>query len=303
VSSTVIEVRDLCHTYMRGTPLARQALRDVTLSIAEGELVAIIGRTGSGKSTLVQHFNGLLKPDSGHVFVDGQDIWQKGVALRDVRRKVGLVFQYPEHQLFEESVASDIAFAPRNMGLADNAVDDAVREAMRIVDLDYEEFAERSPFELSGGQKRRVAIAGVIAMRPKVLILDEPTAGMDPRGREDVLGEIQALHDEHGYTIVLVSHSMEDVARFANRLVVMEDGRIVMDGPPRNVFERRDELVEIGLGVPQVTDLMAELARRGYGFPTDVITVGEASEALLPSLLAASGLARESDTPCGGVGR
>lgn len=301
VSSTVIEVRNLYHTYMRGTPLARQALSDVTLSIAEGELVAIIGRTGSGKSTLVQHFNGLLKPDSGHVFVDGQDIWQKGVALRDIRRKVGLVFQYPEHQLFEESVASDIAFAPRNMGLSDNTVDEAVREAMRIVDLDYDEFAGRSPFELSGGQKRRVAIAGVIAMRPKVLILDEPTAGMDPRGREDVLGEIQQLHDEHGYTIVLVSHSMEDVARFANRLVVMEDGRIAMDGPPRDVFERRDELVEIGLGVPQITDLMAELARRGYDFPTDVITVDEASEALLPSLLAASGTAGESDSPCRGL--
>lgn len=288
MSRKIIEVQNLCYTYMRGTPLARQALTDVNLSIDEGDLVAIIGKTGSGKSTLVQHFNGLLKPDSGRVLVDGQDIWGKGVALRDIRRKVGLVFQYPEHQLFEETVALDIAFAPKNLGLSDAQVDDAVREAMRIVDLDYEEFADRSPFELSGGQKRRVAIAGVIAMCPKVLILDEPTAGMDPRGREDVLGEIQALHEKHGYTIVLVSHSMEDVARFAKRLVVMEAGKVVMDGDPREVFRHRQELIDIGLGVPQITDLMAELARRGYGFSTGAITVEEAREILLPPLLAAS---------------
>jgi energy-coupling factor transport system ATP-binding protein len=289
VSDTIIETRDLCYTYMRGTPLARQALGGVNVSIERGELVAIIGRTGSGKSTLIQHFNGLLKPDSGAVLVDGRDIWRKGVSLRDIRRKVGLVFQYPEHQLFEETVAADIAFAPRNLGMSEAEVDEAVREAMRIVDLDYDTLRARSPFELSGGQKRRVAIAGVLAMRPEVLVLDEPTAGMDPRGREEVLAEIRQLHDAHGYTIVLVSHSMEDVARFAERLIVMDGGAVVMEGAPREVFRNRDDLVRMGLGVPQVTGLMAELAARGLPYAEDVITVDEALHTLLPALLGASG--------------
>ena len=289
MSDTIIETRDLCYTYMRGTPLARQALGGVNVSIERGELVAIIGRTGSGKSTLIQHFNGLLKPDSGAVLVDGRDIWRKGVSLRDIRRKVGLVFQYPEHQLFEETVAADIAFAPRNLGMSEAEVDEAVREAMRIVDLDYDTLRARSPFELSGGQKRRVAIAGVLAMRPEVLVLDEPTAGMDPRGREEVLAEIRQLHDAHGYTIVLVSHSMEDVARFAERLIVMDGGAVVMEGAPREVFRNRDDLVRMGLGVPQVTGLMAELAARGLPYAEDVITVDEALHTLLPALLGASG--------------
>lgn len=289
MSDTIIEVHDLYYTYMRGTPLARQALTNVNVSIERGELVAIIGRTGSGKSTLIQHFNGLLKPDSGSVVVGGRDIWRKGVALRDIRRKVGLVFQYPEHQLFEETVAADIAFAPRNLGMSEADVDEAVREAMRVVDLDYDALRGRSPFELSGGQKRRVAIAGVLAMRPEVLVLDEPTAGMDPRGREEVLAEIRQLHEAHGYTIVLVSHSMEDVARFAERLIVMDGGTVVMEGSPREVFRNREDLVRMGLGVPQVTGLMAELAARGLPYAENVITVEEALHTLLPALLGASG--------------
>lgn len=288
MSETIIEVSNVYYTYMRGTPLARQALTDVNVSIQRGELVAIIGRTGSGKSTLVQHFNGLLKPDLGSIRVGGRDIWQRGVALRDIRRKVGLVFQYPEHQLFEETVAADIAFAPRNLGMSEAEVDEAVREAMRVVDLDYDSLCDRSPFELSGGQKRRVAIAGVLAMRPEVLVLDEPTAGMDPRGREEVLAEIKQLHEDYGYTIVLVSHSMEDVARFAERLIVMDGGAVVLEGQPREVFRRREDLVRMGLGVPQVTALMAELAARGLPHSQDVITVEEAMHTLLPALLGAS---------------
>ena len=299
MSDTIIETRDLCYTYMRGTPLARQALAGVNVSIERGELVALIGRTGSGKSTLIQHFNGLLKPDSGAVLVDGRDIWQRGVALRDIRRKVGLVFQYPEHQLFEETVAADIAFAPRNLGMTEADVDEAVREAMRVVDLDYDALRARSPFELSGGQKRRVAIAGVLAMRPEVLVLDEPTAGMDPRGREEVLAEIRQLHEEHGYTIVLVSHSMEDVARFAERLIVMDGGSVVMEGSPREVFRNRDDLTRMGLGVPQVTGLMAELAARGLPYAKDVITVGEALHILLPALLGASGAGEDGSRGAG----
>ncbi len=308
-SDAIIETRDLCFTYMRGTPLARQALTDVNVRIDRGELVAIIGRTGSGKSTLIQHFNGLLKPDSGHVLVEGRDIWSRTVALRDVRRKVGLVFQYPEHQLFEETVAADIAFAPRSMGMSEAEVDEAVREAMRVVDLDYDALCDRSPFELSGGQKRRVAIAGVLAMRPEVLVLDEPTAGMDPRGREEVLGEIRQLHEAHGYTIVLVSHSMEDVARFAERLIVMDGGTVAMEGSAREVFRRREELVDMGLGVPQVTALMAELAARGLPSAEDVITVEEALRVLAPVLIGAPGgtdrgqsgqeREREEDRACG----
>ena len=300
MSDTIIETRDLCYTYMRGTPLARQALAGVNVSIERGELVAIIGRTGSGKSTLIQHFSGLLKPDSGAVLVDGRDIWRKGVALRDVRRKIGLVFQYPEHQLFEETVAADIAFAPRNLRMSEAEVDEAVREAMRIVDLDYDALRARSPFELSGGQKRRVAIAGVLAMRPEVLVLDEPTAGMDPRGREEVLAEIRQLHDAHGYTIVLVSHSMEDVARFAERLIVMDGGAVVMEGSPREVFRNRDDLVRMGLGVPQVTGLMAELAARGLPYAEDAITVEEALDTLLPTLLGASGAGPAESGGAGG---
>lgn len=288
MSDAIIEVVDLCHTYMKGTPLARQALTNVNLTIDRGELVAIIGRTGSGKSTLIQHFNGLLKPDSGTVRVAGSDIWAREVSLRDVRRKVGLVFQYPEHQLFEETVEADISFAPRSLGMTPVQVEEAVREAMRTVDLDFDALRDRSPFELSGGQKRRVAIAGVLAMGPEILVLDEPTAGMDPRGRDEVLEEITALHKEHGYTIVLVSHSMEDVARFAQRLIVMDSGAVTMQGSPCEVFRQRDALVKMGLGVPQVTDLMAELASKGYEVPDDVVTVEEALGVLRPLLTAAA---------------
>lgn len=287
MSDAIIEVSGLSHTYMKGTPMARKALTDVNVVINRGELVAIIGRTGSGKSTLVQHFNGLLRPDSGHVKVDGRDIWARGVSLRDVRRRIGLVFQYPEHQLFEETVEADIAFAPRSMGMTPVQVDEAVRDAMRIAGLDYDSLRGRSPFELSGGQKRRVAMAGVLAMGPEVLVLDEPTAGMDPRGREEVLSEIAALHGKHGYTIVLVSHSMEDVARFAQRLIVMDHGTVVMEGASHEVFRERDALVGMGLGVPQVTSLICELRAMGHELPGDVITVEQAVEVLAPMLGAA----------------
>jgi energy-coupling factor transport system ATP-binding protein len=284
LSEVVIETVDLGYTYMKGTPMARQALHGVNVAIRRGELVAIIGRTGSGKSTLIQHFNGLLRPDEGQIKVMGQDIWSKGVSLRDVRRRVGLVFQYPEHQLFEETVEADISFAPRSMGMTQVQVEEAVREAMRIVNLDYDSLRSRSPFDLSGGQKRRVAIAGVLAMGPEVLVLDEPTAGMDPRGREEVLQEVADLHEKHGYTVVLVSHSMEDVARYAQRLIVMDRGTVVMEGPPHEVFRHRDTLIGIGLGVPQVTDLVHELRGMGHPLPEDVVTLEQAMEVLVPLL-------------------
>ncbi len=276
-----IRVEHLCHTYGVGTPFEREALEDVTLEIEDGEFVGIIGETGSGKSTLIQHFNGLLKPTRGRVLVDGVDIWQKDVRLKDIRQKVGLVFQYAEHQLFEETVFDDVAFGPRNLGLDEDTVLERVRRSLEMVRLDFDAVRDRSPFEISGGEMRRVAMAGVLAMEPSVLILDEPASGLDPRGRDEVLDEIDTLHRKFGYTIVLVSHNMEDVARLVERLIVLHRGKVLVDGPVRYVFGMAEMLESVGLGLPQVTELMRELARRNKPVRTDVLTVEEAKAEIL----------------------
>ena len=276
-----IEVRHLTHTYSEGSAFQATAIRDVNLSIADGEFVAVIGHTGSGKSTLVQHLNGLLKPTEGQILVDGEDMFGEGVDKRKIRQKVGLVFQYPEYQLFEETVAKDIAFGPKNQGLSPEEIDRRVRTAMAHVHLDYDKYAERSPFELSGGQMRRVAIAGVLAMEPKVLILDEPTAGLDPRGRDRILGMIRDLHAEGGVTVIMVSHSMDDVARLATRLVVMSRGQLVATGTPREIFRQREMMERIGLGVPEAAQLCGKLRARGLPLPEDLYTPEELRDALL----------------------
>ena len=276
-----IQVEHLTHTYMTDSPFAATALEDVSLTIEDGELVGLLGHTGSGKTTLVQHLNGLLKPTSGKVVVDGLDITEKGVSLLEVRRRVGLVFQYPEYQLFEETVAKDVAFGPKNLGLSEQEVDERVRYALQEVGLVYEEIAERSPFELSGGQMRRVAIAGVLAMRPKTLILDEPTAGLDPAGRRSILGMIRELHAAGGLTVVMVSHNMDDISSLATRLVVMSRGRMVLTGTPREVFQHRELLESIGLGIPQAAELTQRLIAEGYPLPADLYTPAEVAEALL----------------------
>ena len=276
-----IQVEHLTHTYMTDSPFAATALEDVSLTIEDGELIGLLGHTGSGKTTLVQHLNGLLKPTSGKVVVDGLDITEKGVSLLEVRRRVGLVFQYPEYQLFEETVARDVAFGPRNLGLSEQEVDERVRYALQEVGLVYDEIAERSPFELSGGQMRRVAIAGVLAMRPKTLILDEPTAGLDPAGRRSILGMIRELHAAGGLTVVMVSHNMDDISSLATRLVVMSRGRMVLTGTPREVFQHRELLSSIGLGIPQAAELTQQLIAEGYPLPADLYTPAEVAEALL----------------------
>ena len=276
-----IEVRHLTHTYSEGSAFQATAIRDVNLTIEDGEFVAVIGHTGSGKSTLVQHLNGLLKPTEGQVLVDSEDMFGEGVDKRRIRQKVGLVFQYPEYQLFEETVAKDIAFGPKNQGLSPEEIDRRVRTAMAHVHLDYDKYAQRSPFELSGGQMRRVAIAGVLAMEPKVLILDEPTAGLDPRGRDRILGMIRDLHAEGGVTVIMVSHSMDDVARLATRLVVMSRGQLVTTGTPREIFRQREMMERIGLGVPEAAQLCEKLRARGLPLPEDLYTPGELRDALL----------------------
>ncbi|MHB9146538.1 MAG: energy-coupling factor transporter ATPase [Symbiobacteriia bacterium] len=271
-----ILVENLTHTYNPNSPLEARALDGVSLEIKAGEFLGLIGATGSGKSTLIQHLNGLLRPTAGRVLVDDVEITPTSKAsLRAVRQAVGLVFQYPEHQLFEETVRADIGFGPRNLGLAPAEVEKRVSAALKMVGL-TSDVLEYSPFELSGGQVRRVAIAGVLAMQPKVLILDEPTAGLDPRGREEILGQVRRLHSEFGLTVVLVSHSMEDVARLAERLVVMAAGRVVLEGSPREVFTHPAELAAMGLGVPQVTRLMQALRQRGLPVRDDILTVEEA---------------------------
>ena len=276
-----IQVEHLTHTYMPGSPFSAVALNDVSLTIEDGELIGLLGHTGSGKTTLVQHLNGLIKPTSGRVVVDGLDLTQKGVSLLEVRKKVGLVFQYPEYQLFEETVAKDIAFGPRNMGLDAEEIDRRVRGAMLQVGLNYDEVAERSPFELSGGQMRRVAIAGVLAMRPRVLILDEPTAGLDPAGRNSILQMIRDLHAAGGLTVIMVSHSMDDVARFTERLIVFDHSHVVMDGTPAEVFSQPEKLCGIGLAVPQATRIAMALKARGIALPESIYTYEQLKAALL----------------------
>lgn len=276
-----IQVEHLTHTYMPGSPFSAVALHDVTLTIGDGELIGLLGHTGSGKTTLVQHLNGLIRPTEGRVVVDGLDITEKGVSLLEVRKKVGLVFQYPEYQLFEETVQKDIAFGPKNMGLSTDEIDERVRCACAQVGLPFEDICDRSPFELSGGQMRRVAIAGVLAMRPGVLILDEPTAGLDPAGRRSILSMIRDLHAAGGLTVVMVSHSMDDIATLATRLIVMSRGELVLTGTPREVFMQQELLKSIGLGVPQAAELTHALIAEGFDLPQDLYTLIEVRDAIL----------------------
>ena len=280
-----IKIENLTYVYMPKTPFEKKALDNVSLEIEDGEFLAVIGHTGSGKSTLIQHLNGLLKPASGKIYVDGTDITDKDTKLVDIRKKVGLVFQYPEYQLFEETIAKDIAYGPSNLGLNEDEILKRVKKSMEMVGLNYEEYKDISPFELSGGQKRRVAIAGVIAMEPKVLILDEPTAGLDPAGRDDILEQIKLLHEKYNMTIILVSHSMEDVGKLAEKIIVMNDGHIELRGKPKEVFKEIDTLEKIGLAVPQVTYLMRELKKKGFNVSEDIFTVEKAKSELLNILL------------------
>ena len=274
-------VEKLNHIYMKGGPYETQALSDISFTIQDGEFVGLIGHTGSGKSTLVQHLNGLLQPTSGRVLVDGTDLADKNADRKQIRCKVGLVFQYAENQLFEETVAKDIAFGPKNLGLDAGEIDRRVREAMRQVSLDYDRISGKSVFDLSGGQMRRVAIAGVLAMKPSVLVLDEPCAGLDPHGREEILGLIRRLHRESGVTIVMVSHSMDDVAQLAERVMVMHRGHLVMDGRPEEIFTRGEELRKMGLDVPQVVQLGEQLRARGYEIPEQIYRMEDMRELLI----------------------
>ena len=270
--SEIIRVEHLKYVYNAGMPDETAALDDVSFSIEEGDFVGIIGSTGSGKSTLISHFNGLNRPTSGRIIVDGKDMWAEGSDLRSFRFLVGLVFQYPEYQLFEETCAKDIAFGPKNMGLDDAEIARRVKEAAAFTGLS-DDLLQRSPFELSGGQKRRVAIAGVMAMEPRILVLDEPAAGLDPEGRDTILSQIRAYHEKTGITVVLVSHSMEDIAKYANRVLVMSHAKVAMYDTVEKVFARAPELLELGLSVPQVTQIFLKLRQKGLDIPVDVYTV------------------------------
>lgn len=279
-----IIIKNLSHVYMPKTPFESLALDDISLELEDGKFYALIGHTGSGKSTLIQHLNGLLKPTSGHLWVDGVDITDKKTVMSEIRKKVGLVFQYPEYQLFEETIEKDIAFGPTNLGLNEEEILKRVKRAMEMVGLDYEEYKDLSPFEISGGQKRRVAIAGVVAMEPSVLVLDEPIAGLDPRGRDAILHQIKKLHEEYGQTVVLVTHSMEDVAEIAEEVIVMSNAKVMMKGTPREVFTQIDLLEDVGLGAPEITYLMRELKRKGIPIREDIFTVKEAKEEIMAYL-------------------
>ena len=276
----IIQVKNLTHTYGAGTPFQRSAVDHMSFDVNEGEFLGIIGHTGSGKSTLIQHLNGLLQPTEGQILLRGKDIWAEPKKIRDVRFKVGLVFQYPEYQLFEETVYKDIAFGPANQGKTGDELDHAVREAARLVGIRDEQL-EKSPFELSGGQKRRVALAGVLAMEPEVLVLDEPTAGLDPAGRENLMANIRDYHRNKGKTIILVSHSMDEIAQNVDRILVLRGSHVYMDGTPRQVFRRASDLEEVGLDVPQATKIALALRRMGLNIDTAVYTVDELEQALL----------------------
>lgn len=271
-----IELKDVSHIYNQGNAFEKVALKNINLNIGENEFIGVIGHTGSGKSTLVQHLNALSLPTSGDVLVDGINTKEDGQNKRNIRKNVGLVFQYPEYQLFEETIYKDIAFGPGNLGCSEEEIDERVKWACEMVDLDFERVKEVSPFDVSGGQKRRAAIAGVLAMKPKFLVLDEPTAGLDPKGRDEILNNINNLYQEENMTIILVSHSMEEIARLVNRIVVLEHGEILMDGKPKEIFSRHEELRQIGLDVPQITELMIKLREKGMDIPTDLLTVEEA---------------------------
>ena len=285
-----IKIENLKHVYMPNMPFEKIALNNINLEIKDGEFVALIGHTGSGKSTLIQHLNGLLEATEGKIIVDEVDLTDKKTKLTDIRKKVGLVFQYPEYQLFEETIEKDIEFGPRNMGISEDVITERVKRSMEMVGLDYETYRNLSPFDLSGGQKRRVAIAGVIAMEPKILILDEPTAGLDPKGRDDILEQIKILHQKYNMTIILVSHSMEDVAKIATRVIVMNKGEVALDGTVSKVFKEIDTLEKIGLGVPQVTYLIRELRKKGFDISDDIFTIEEAKAELLKILKNKGGL-------------
>ncbi len=273
----ILEIQKLSHIYSPDTPFEHAALSNVDLTISRGEFVGLIGHTGSGKSTLVQHMNGLLKPTSGHVLFDGRDIWEDPKFTRQIRFRVGLVFQYPEYQLFEETVAKDVAFGPKNLGLSQEEIDSRVKEAVTMVGLDYDQIKDRSPFELSGGQKRRVAIAGVIAMGPEVLILDEPTAGLDPKAHKDILSMIEEVHRLTGNITILVSHNMADVARLSDKILVIDSGHLVVCGTPKEVFSQTEELEKVGLDLPPITRLTEELRKRGMKIEPTILSIDEAA--------------------------
>ena len=275
-----IQVRNLSYIYNEGLTSETVALDNINFDIYDGEVAGIIGHTGSGKSTLLQQLNGLLKPRGGTIIVGGTDITRSGISMRDVRRRVGLVFQYPEYQLFEETVALDVAFGPKNLGLREDEVDERVRDALELVGLDYDEVAGRSPFELSGGQKRRVAIAGVIAMKPQVLILDEPTAGLDPGSHDEIMAMIRKVHESQQNIILFVSHNMEDVAALSDKVMVMDRGKLITVGTPKEVFRQRDRLAAIALDVPPVTEMMFQLKERGIDVDTGALTLREAEESI-----------------------
>ena len=271
-----INFKNVSFVYGEKTPFEKLALDNIDLTIKKGEFVGIIGRTGSGKSTLIQHFNGILKPTSGDVFIGDMNTKDKELAKSGLRYKIGLVFQYPEYQLFEETIEKDIAFGPKNMGLSEEEVTERVKEAMEIVGLDYEAKKDKSPFEISGGQKRRVAIAGILAMKPDILILDEPTAGLDPKGRDELFFQIKRLYEKNNITIVLISHSMEDVAKLVNRIIIMKNGHIHLDKSTKEAFSDVDDLKKVGLNVPQITELMDILRKKGHHFSKNILTVDEA---------------------------
>lgn len=280
-----IQVKNLTHIYSVGLPHQSIALEDISFEIEDGQFVGIIGHTGSGKSTLLQHLNGLLKPYSGTVVVGDVDINGNGVLMRDIRRKIGLVFQYPEYQLFEETVGEDVSFGPLNLGLSKEEIDKRVKEAIELVGLSFDDIHDRSPFELSGGQKRRVAIAGVIAMKPEVLILDEPTAGLDPKAHKDVLNMIKNIHKHEKNIIILVSHNMNDIAALADKIIVMDSGKMVMCGTPNEVFANKKLLKAIGLGLPSATELAGLAQEKGINLPENVLTVDQIEEALYELLI------------------
>ncbi|MFC4369160.1 energy-coupling factor transporter ATPase [Citroniella saccharovorans] len=277
----IVEFKDVKYVYNENRPNETVAINGINLEINRGDFIGLIGHTGSGKSTLIQLINGLYKPSFGDVITYSINTKEKGDKLKTIRQKVGMVFQYPEHQLFEETVFLDIAFGPKNMGLDKDEIEARVKDAMNLVGLDYESLKDKSPFNLSGGQKRRVAIAGVLAMHPHLLILDEPTAGLDPRGREEILGYIKKLHDDLGITIILVTHSMEEASELANRILVVKDGKILLDDKPIKVFENEDKLNEIGLDVPEVTSLMRALGKKFDGINTDILNVEDASDEIM----------------------
>ena len=278
-----IKIEHLNYVYSEGTAYEKHALKDICLEIPHGEFVGIIGHTGSGKSTLIQHLNGLIKGTSGVIYYNGENIYQDGYDMRALRSQVGLVFQYPEHQLFEIDVLTDVCFGPKNQGLSQQECEARALEALKLVGL-KEKYYKSSPFELSGGQKRRVAIAGVLAMRPKVLVLDEPTAGLDPKGRDEILDQIAYLHKESDLTVILVSHSMEDIARYANRLIVMNSGEVMYNDTPKNVFAHYQELEKVGLAAPQVTYIMHDLKMKGFPVGVTATTVEEAADEIMHAL-------------------